>query len=79
LLSPEVVLLLPLALLLDVPLVLLPEALAPLPEDFSELPELAGALEPELALPLSLPAETESEPPSDLVEDGEAGVELLRA
>ena len=52
-----------------------------LPEVFSELPVLAGVLG--LALPPallpSLLAETESEPPSDLVEDGEAGVELLRA
>ena len=63
-------------LLPESPPVLLLEAL---PEDFSELPELAGALEPALTLLLSLLEETESEPPSDLVEDESAGAEPLRA
>ena len=56
-----------------------PVLLEALPEDFSELPELAGALEPALPLLLSLLAETESEPPSDLVEDEASGAEPLRA
>ena len=52
-----------------------------LPEVFSELPVLAGVLGLALppSLPLSLLAETESEPPSDFVEDEGAGAELLRA
>jgi hypothetical protein len=70
---------LPLVLLFELLLALRFEALELLPEGFSALPELAAALEPASPPLLSLPAETESEAPSDLADDVAAGAELLRA
>jgi hypothetical protein len=49
------------------------------PEVFSELLESDDALELPFPLPLSLLAETVSEPPSDFVDPELAGVLLLRA